>query len=250
MNDKPDQSFDSIADKFERNIYGSTKGKLRQAVLLAQLKAFLSPQPMQIVDVGGGTGVMAKALWELGHDLILADISEQAIELARDKFEPSHRIRFVHCDLQQLSIPEPADLVICHAVLEWLQYPKQAIEKLLELVKPGGYLSLSFFNKDAFLFGNMLYGNFDYVQQGMQQPNQVKLNPNRPLSPKVVLGWLADLPVNTEFVGGVRCFHDYLYDRHQQHRDYAKLEKLELSYSSQEPYLWLGKYFHVVLKKY
>ena len=32
-----DRNFDDIADKFSRNIYGTTKGKIRQAVIWEDL---------------------------------------------------------------------------------------------------------------------------------------------------------------------------------------------------------------------
>ena len=38
---KQDQSFDKIADKFEKNIYGSSKGQLRHELLVHHLKASL-----------------------------------------------------------------------------------------------------------------------------------------------------------------------------------------------------------------
>ena len=34
---KQDQSFDKFADKFEKNIYGSTKGQLRHELLVHYL---------------------------------------------------------------------------------------------------------------------------------------------------------------------------------------------------------------------
>ncbi|MBF3321068.1 tRNA uridine 5-oxyacetic acid(34) methyltransferase CmoM, partial [Leptospira borgpetersenii serovar Hardjo-bovis] len=36
-----DRNFDDIAEKFARNIYGTTKGQLRQAILWQDLDAWL-----------------------------------------------------------------------------------------------------------------------------------------------------------------------------------------------------------------
>ena len=56
-----DRNFDDIAEKFARNIYGTTKGKIRQAVVwqdLTRLLAQLPQRPLRILDAGGG-----KAIW-------------------------------------------------------------------------------------------------------------------------------------------------------------------------------------------
>ena len=48
-----DRNFDDIAEKFSRNIYGTTKGQLRQAILwqdLEPLLAQLGPGPLRVLD--------------------------------------------------------------------------------------------------------------------------------------------------------------------------------------------------------
>ncbi len=52
------------------------------------------------------------------------------------------------------------DLVLCHAVLEWLAQPQQALHKLFGLIRPGGHLSLMFYNRDALIFRNLIRGNW------------------------------------------------------------------------------------------
>lgn len=50
-----DRNFDDIADKFSRNIYGTAKGKIRQAVIwddLQQLLTQLPDRPLRILDAG------------------------------------------------------------------------------------------------------------------------------------------------------------------------------------------------------
>lgn len=54
-----DRNFDDIADKFSRNIYGTTKGKIRQAVIWEDLQQLLTLFPnrtLRILDAGGGEG--------------------------------------------------------------------------------------------------------------------------------------------------------------------------------------------------
>ncbi len=54
-----DRNFDDIAEKFSRNIYGTTKGQLRQAILwqdLDRVLAEMGPQKLRVLDAGGGEG--------------------------------------------------------------------------------------------------------------------------------------------------------------------------------------------------
>jgi S-adenosylmethionine-dependent methyltransferase len=248
---KPDQSFDSIANKFEANIYGTTKGQLRHELLVYYLVDVLAlhDKSLTVYDAGGGTGVMSKSLVEMGHKLIMSDISSDALTLAREKFSSDDKIEFIHGDILSVADDKSYDLVVCHAVLEWLKSPLDMIVSLVELLKPGAHLSLSFFNKDAQRFGNLLYGNFDFVKADMQHKNRVRLSPNNALDPRQVLTRLGNLPVTVIHQAGIRCFHDYLRDPNMQSTHYQQLKQMELLYGKQEPYLWLGKYFHIMVQK-
>lgn len=61
-----DRNFDDIAEKFSRNIYGTTKGQLRQAILwqdLDRVLAEMGPQKLRVLDAGGGEGQTAIKIW-------------------------------------------------------------------------------------------------------------------------------------------------------------------------------------------
>ncbi|MCF2946968.1 methyltransferase [Paraglaciecola aquimarina] len=254
-NSKLDRSFNDIAGKFQTNIYGSTKGRLRHDMLMAYLQQNIdlskveNIKSLKVLDAGGGTGMMTETLLKLGHKVTLTDISDQALEVASNNLKGYDDLSILHTDILSLDESEQYDLVICHAVLEWVEKPKEVLRKLANLVKPEGVMSVSFFNQDAQLFGNMCYGNFDYVEQGMQVKNRVRLTPNNPLKPKEVLAYFTELPVTIVHKAGIRCFHDYLRDLDKQQTLYEELKSLEIKYGAQEPYLWLGKYFQVIAKK-
>ncbi|WP_343860165.1 methyltransferase domain-containing protein [Aliiglaciecola litoralis] len=237
-------------NKFAHNIYGSTKGKLRHQVLLHQMRKYINLDQgvLDIIDVGGGTGIMAKEMLDMGHRVLFNDISAQAVDFAKQSLQGAENVRFEQQNLNQLMFCKAFDLVICHAVLEWLEEPFNAIEKLIQLARPGAMVSLSFFNKEAHRFGNILYGNFDYVDADMQTKNTVRLNPNRALSPHLVLHKLAALPIEIIATSGIRCFHDYLKDREKQQQEFERIKQLELNYCEDNTYKWLGKYFHIVFR--
>ncbi|MCH8536393.1 MAG: methyltransferase domain-containing protein [Alkalimonas sp.] len=253
MSNQTDRNFDSIAAKFQRNIYQTSKGQLRQAVLLRDLATSSDlQQPVKILDVGAGQGQLALTLAAQGHQVTLADISAEMLQLARQtahKAGLEQQLQFAHCSLQQLveqgcQVP----VVLCHAMLEWLADPEQAIAQLYQLIQPGGLLSLMFFNLDAKRFGNVLYGNFDYVAQGFTGSKTVPLSPQNPLRPDDVLRWCQQAGFELEVKTGVRCFHDYLREPAMQQSHYQQLLALELEYNQTEPYASLGKYMHFILR--
>ncbi|MBU2976952.1 methyltransferase domain-containing protein [Alteromonas sp. C1M14] len=245
-----DQIFDGIADKFVKNIYGTTKGKLRHLLLLEALKETVATaSPLNIADVGGGSGIMTKAMAEEGHHVTLFDASEDILTIAREYLQNVPNVTITPGEIQALTTLSSFDLLICHAVLEWLAAPLEAISLFYDQMQPGSYLSLSFFNKDAALFSNALYGNFDYIAKGMKVKNQVRLNPTNPLKPKAVIEHAQGAGFVVEKMAGIRCFHDYMKDKSFDDQQFKQLVELERRYMFQAPYYWLGKYFYLLLKK-
>lgn len=250
-----DQNFDAIANKFQKNIYGTTKGRLRHELLLTHI---LQTVPLtaktRVLDAGGGTGMMSREMLAKGCQVTLNDVSADSLALAGEVLTDvataeGQNLSLLHSPIQQIPAGNRYDLIICHAVLEWLQSPFTCIEHLLGLLEPDGYMSLSFFNRDALLFGNVLYGNFDYVNAGLKVRNKVRLNPQNPQRPQEILKFLGGMPVNIVKQIGIRCFHDYLKTPEKQYQEYKSLKQLELKYGEQHPYKWLGKYFQIILQK-
>jgi len=251
-----DRNFDNLAGHFSQNIYNTSKGLLRQAVLLRDLAEL--PQlstSCHILDVGGGQGQLALRLAALGHHIHLTDISAEMLAIAKEQamqLELNHYLQITHSPLQQLVellAGQQYPLVLCHAVLEWLAEPELAIKQLQQCVAPGGMLSLMFYNKDAHRLSNILYGNFDYVKADMRVKKPVRLNPQQPLVSAQVAAWCEQAGFELRGKTGVRCFHDYLRDRSLQKTQYAELEALELQYNRQEPYASLGRYTHFLLQR-
>jgi len=83
-----DHIFDGIADKFAKNIYGTTKGKLRHTLLCDVLDSHLTANST-VLEIGGGTGVMAAHLAALGHSVVLTDASNDVLQQAADLLSQS-----------------------------------------------------------------------------------------------------------------------------------------------------------------
>ncbi|MAD74597.1 MAG: SAM-dependent methyltransferase [Rheinheimera sp.] len=260
MNKSTDRSFDGIAAKFQRNIYQSSKGEIRQQVLLRDLSTLaILQKPCQVLDVGAGQGQLGLALAVRGHQVTLTDISADMLAIAAAAATAQGiavtgddaKLRFTQQSLAALSqqAGQQYPLVMCHAMLEWLAEPQLALKQLWQLVEPEGMLSLMYYNKDAKRFSNILYGNFDYVAADFKVKKKVQLSPQNPLEPLQVEQWYQQAGFSLVSKTGVRCFHDYLRDRTQQQSHFQQLLALELLYNQQEPYASLGRYTHLLLHK-
>lgn len=249
-----DRNFDSIAAKFQQNIYNTSKGRLRQCVLQRDLAELLDSTELgncSVLDVGGGQGQLALWLAERGHAVTLTDVSAEMLAIAAAQAAAQQLpLNIAQLSLQQLAEQgKQSPLVLCHAVLEWLADPELAIDQLWHLVAPGGVLSLMFYNVDAKRFSNILYGNFDYVLRDLSYKKKVSLSPQNPLDPQQVTKWCQQQGFELFSKTGVRCFHDYLRDRTEQQTAFDKLLEIELRYNRTEPYASLGRYQHLLLRK-
>jgi S-adenosylmethionine-dependent methyltransferase len=250
-----DRNFDDLAQRFARNIYGSAKGEIRLAIVWQHLRQVLDmKQPLRILDAGCGFGQLARRLAGLGHELVLTDPSKNMLDHAEREFAadpPAGSVRFVHAPIQELSRDEFGrfDLVLCHAVLEWLAQPKQTLHQLLDLIRPGGHLSLMFYNKDALIFRNLIRGNWRKVESGVLQGEEGGLTPYHPLSLHEVESWLQEWHMPVIARAGVRVIHDYMEKQLRDSRPVEETVRMEMQYAQQEPYLYLGRYLHVVARK-
>jgi len=251
-----DRNFDDIADKFSRNIYGTTKGMLRQAILWQDLDRLLATMPasLRVLDAGGGEGLTALRFAKLGHQVVLCDVSAEMISRATShaiEHNLRERMQFIQSAAQDMQqhLESPVDLLLFHAVLEWVADPRAVLESLWHCVKPGGALSLMFYNTNGLLMHNMLVGNFSYVEQGMPKKKKRTLSPDNPLQPEQVYHWLEQIGWTITGKTGVRVFHDYLRDKQHQRTHFDDILELETRYCRQEPYISLGRYIHVTAFK-
>ncbi len=245
-----DQYFDGIADKFASNIYGTTKGRLRHLLLLDILKPLLEKMPVsKVIDLGGGTGIMTREVAQMGHDVTLVDASADVLVLAQEYLAGVENVTFRKGTIQSETDLQRFDVVICHAVLEWLASPLETLSEICLNMRPGALLSLTFFNRDAALFGNAVYGNFDYIAKGMKVKNQVRLNPQNPLVPADVIRCVEEAGMEVKSLSGIRCFHDYMRERHLSDSQFEELVALERRYMNTEPFCRLGKYMHLLISK-
>lgn len=250
-----DRNFDEKAERFARRIYDSPKGQLRLLQLWADLTDFvpvLQGPAINVWDAGGGLGQMSERIAMAGHNVLLNDISSAMIEQARQRIgdEPAQRIDFRQSSMQSIAGEgRTFDLVICHAVLEWLQHPQNAIEQLIQAVNPGGFLSLAFYNRNALQWLNVLKGNFIRAQEPDQAGHAGGLTPPNPQNPDQVLGTLEQADMDIVCSAGVRVVYDYLRPDIRQQRSIDDIITLETKLRREPAYWRLGRYVHLIARR-
>ncbi|WP_317450681.1 methyltransferase domain-containing protein [Phytohalomonas tamaricis] len=247
-----DRHFDGMADKFARSLYGASRGRLRLQLLQHTLQSQLPLTGQPVLDVGAGLGQMAHWAAQRGHPVTLAEPSLEMLERARELVNSRNAV-FHHCALQQLDqyVSGQWPLVFCHAVLEWMVRPAEAIPLLSDRLAPGGWLSLMVFNHDAMRFSNIVKGNLErvLVDRLAGTGKRKRLTPISPLVHDDVMQWLSSAGLEVRAVTGIRVFHDYLRERHPSEEDLERLTELELRYCRTEPYWRLGRYLHYSVYK-
>ncbi|GAB2993324.1 methyltransferase domain-containing protein [Psychrosphaera aestuarii] len=248
-----DQNFNNRNTTFKKNIYGTSKGLVREAVLMRDLKEYLDLKgPLKILDVGGGQGQIALQLAELGHEVTVTDISTEMLNVGRlaAKDKQLTNIEFYELDLKNLreQLNGHFDLVLCHAVFEWLSDPRSAFSVLKDMCTNSGAISFMFYNHVGQTLSNLIYANFDYIKAGMKAKKVVKLNPQSALHPDQVLNWIEEEGLSITIKSGVRVFHDYIRDLEKWQSDTANIIEMELTYSRQAPYTDIGRYMHLILE--
>lgn len=107
----------------------------------------------------------------------MLNLAEQ--EIAKNGLLEQYRL--VHCPVQEVGqfIEQPVDLILFHAVMEWLVDPISALSGLLEQIKPGGVISVMFYNYHGLLFKNLICGNLTHIEEGMPHRKRFKLQPQK-----------------------------------------------------------------------
>ena len=245
-----DRHFDELAARFAEKIYGGAKGAIRLAVLQADLtEALPAGQKLRVLDVGGGLGQMSLWLAQLGHDVTLAEPAAPMLEGARHRFEAGGvQARFIQAPWQALyTLDETFDLVLCHAVLEWLAEPFAILPALRSKVRPDGWLSLAFYNRDALVYRNLLKGHFRKLKTNVLAGEKQSLTPQVPVDPRELEKQLA-AAWQVESRSGVRVFHDFMPMDFQARADLAELVEMELAYRRHPSFAGLGRYLHWICK--
>jgi len=134
------------------------------------------PPPLDILDVGCGSGANSIALVSKGHRLRGVDLSETAITRYRSSGFEGHV-----CDIESgLDYPDGTfDLAFCSEVIEHMTSPELLCVEIYRVLKPGGQLVLSTPNSAFWLY--RLLGILGYTVSELQHPKHFQFFSRRSL---------------------------------------------------------------------
>ncbi|MEM6427812.1 MAG: methyltransferase domain-containing protein [Deinococcota bacterium] len=253
--------FDGIAEGFNTSIYNTSKGFIRLGVLwhdLCEAVPNVQQQRLRVLDVGGGMGQLAIRFAKLGHDVVLADPSEDMLARARANIASANlNIQTVHTSAQDLHqhVEGTFDLVLCHAVLGWVHNPADVIGILRDYVAPDGHLSLMFYNQNAAIFKRVMQGDMttfrspdaakEVAQAGPQTSDIPEFAGARALQLETITRYLEDADLQIQHKAGIRIFHDHIPEDVRESVLEALLE-VEINFRCTEPFASLAQHIHLI----
>lgn len=142
-----------------------------QSVLDAVALAGGDATPLDILDLGGGTGSDAVRLAHAGHRVTVVDPSPDALaSLHRRSVEEgvTEAVAGIQGDTADLTEHVDAgsvDLVLCHGVLEHVDDPVQALSSVAKVMRQGGLVSVVVASRHGAMFARALAGDFAQAER-------------------------------------------------------------------------------------
>ena len=136
------------------------------------LKVITSDKKLKILDYGGGIGFLAAELKKLGHNVTLADQSEEALSTAAYYFKKENlNINILKAEKGYFNTDNKYDIIIAKDLIEHVIEDKRMFDDLFSLLEDDGKLILT--TQNSFSINFLIEGTY----------NKIK-NPN-----KKWLGW-------------------------------------------------------------
>jgi S-adenosylmethionine-dependent methyltransferase len=218
------------------------------------LRPVLDSGPLDVVDIGGGTGGFAVRVAELGHRVSVVDPSPDALAaLDRRARELGVSVAGQQGDLSTLldvTGPGGADVVLCHGVLEVVDDPVAALATLRDVLRPGGTLSLLVAQRHAAVVARAMAGHFAQALAMLDDPAAGAGRSGHRFTHPEAVRLLADAGFDVTAVHGVRVFADLvpgsLLDLEPGAT--AALVELERAVSERAEYLPLATQLHLLAR--
>jgi SAM-dependent methyltransferase len=119
---------------------------------------------LDVLDLGGGSGVSAVPLAELGHRVTVLDASADALATLQRRAADAgvaDRVTPVQGDVERLPADVGAgvyDLVLCHGLLEVVDSPAETLRSVAGALRPGGCASVLAAGRAAAVLARALGG--------------------------------------------------------------------------------------------
>jgi S-adenosylmethionine-dependent methyltransferase len=247
---------DPYADLAERFVahYGTLRGAVRAELVASQLDRHL-PRSGPVADVGGGAGRQAIRLARLGYDVTLLDPSAEMLARARQALgaeapEVQERTTLIQASGEGAEEALGAGrfpLVLCHAVLPYVEEPEALLRSVARLARSGGVVSILAKNADALAMRPALEGRFaDAVAAFGADADRGGLGvPTRAHALEALVELLLRHGLELEAWYGIRVFTDHLGPA-PPGEDFTHVLEAERRAGERDPYRRVARLLHLV----
>lgn len=246
-----------------RSTESSPWGVLRNRLVAHTLrKAFtvFEGQALEVLDVGGGDGADAVGLALQGHAVTVlgpSDVSCDRVRRTGRRAGVELGVELLQADLGSLPAAHPGryDALLCHNVTSYLQDPCAATAALAQMVRPGGLLSLLAPNPAGDIMVAAV--RFAEPREAIEVLEVGKVDEPGAGGPAqrvdLATAEQAVEAAGCEVVGrfGIRCVADYIGDDgpKSDRQFFTDLERLEIELCDREPFLRLGRFWQLIVRR-
>jgi S-adenosylmethionine-dependent methyltransferase len=238
------------------------EGRLRLDLTFANLQEFLPPatRPLQVLDVGCGTGVIAVRLARLGLHVTLLDFSLPMLDFAKRAAQEAgaaERIKLKHGDATELAdlfAGESFDLILFHNTLEYVDHPGAVLCGAARLLRDSsGILSILVRNqtgevlKAAIKDGDLAAAEHNLTAKWGHESlygGRVRL-----FTPESLHSMLAAASLAVTAERGVRVLSDYLPPRVPRQDEYERIFELERRLGKRSEFVAVARYLHCLARR-
>jgi len=157
--DRKSPTYDDYSRQLWSKVYDAITWKITEPYVPR------SPQAV-VFDAAGGTGKWAIPFAKCGARVVLGDISEGMLKVAKEKIDKEglrDRVEVKKCDLRKLDFrDEMFDLVFCEHALCFIKEQKQVIKELVRVLKKGHPLIVTGQNRYVMSI-SLVSENVDYA---------------------------------------------------------------------------------------
>lgn len=216
----------------------------------------LGEPTLDIIDVGGGSGIFAVPLAARGHRVTVVDPSPNALATLKQRAGEggvTDLVTAVQGDAADLGglVPEgSADAVLCHGVLEVVDDPSAALAGMTSCLRAGALTSIVVAQRNAAALGKAVAGHFTEARRLLESPDG-RWGDTDPLPRRfneaMITALLNSAGLEVRAVFGVRVFTDLvpgaLVDDPADVRELAALESRASTLPEMRP---LAAALHVI----
>jgi len=138
------KAFEAEGWSAQAGSYDRLMGRVTDRVAEALLDAAGLRRGERVLDVATGTGAVAAAAAARGAQVTGVDISEEMLEVARQRVPGA---RFVAADAEELALGESFDVVVAGFLVNHLPRPERAVAAWARALAPGGRVALSLWDR-------------------------------------------------------------------------------------------------------